>query len=241
MAKTMCWATWNIRNEYIWNNRHTNINHVLNSTAHIVTQWKHAQIGGVDSHIAQSANPAMRWTPPPSGRLKCNVDLALFPGKNMIRCCFVVRDDYDKGNILAAKAGSIPGPMNALDTKALSCKLALQWLARNNFNKVCIESNILFLVSVVKKSNPYATLLGLILHDCKDPLENLSKFYLSFVWRSANQVAHHLTKTVGSISCQREWCYYLPPFLLHVTYQSYESINFIMVTLKKIKFILLIF
>ena len=132
--------------------------------------------------------------------------------------------------------------MNALNTKALSCKLALQLLAMNNFNNVCIESNILFLVSVVNKSNPYATLLGLILHDCKDPLENLSKFYLSFVWRSANQVAHHLTKTVGSISCHREWCHYLPPFLLHVTYQSYESINFILVSFKKkMKFMLLTF
>ena len=90
----------------------------------------------------------------------------------MIGCGFVVRDEV--GSVIAARTEGLRGPMNALDAEALSCIAALQWLSRNRYQKVRVESDSLLLVSAVNNSTEYGSLVGLIIQDCKILLENPS-------------------------------------------------------------------
>ena len=66
------------------------------------------------------------------------------PGKFLIGYGFVVRDDRDIA--IAVMAGGLQGTMIALGAEALGCRLALQWLDRNNYKRVKVESDCINLV-----------------------------------------------------------------------------------------------
>ena len=66
------------------------------------------------------------------------MDAALFVDKKLIGMGFVIRD-YS-GRFLAAKAGCKNCPMDAAVAEALSFREALQWLKKNSYKKVLIET-----------------------------------------------------------------------------------------------------
>ena len=92
------------------------------------------------------------------------------------------------------------GPLDALLAEAISCRNALQWLLKNSFQKVIVESDCLLLVSAVNSTANYLFVVGLIFKDCKELLQGLSESSLVFTHRSVSQAAHLLARAVGSRS-----------------------------------------
>ena len=106
-------------------------------------------------------------------------------------------------------------PSYAMVTKALSCREELQWLKKNNYKKVLIETDSLLLVTTVNSSGNYISHLGMIIQDYKDLLQAIPDSSLIFVRRSTNRAAHALARGVGSRSSQGAWVGY-PPISLMV-------------------------
>ena len=144
------------------------------------------------SHNPPTELALTMWSPPSHGFIKCNVDAALFADKKLINMGFVIRDHSRR--FLAAKAGCGNGPMDAMVVKALSCREALQWLKKNSYKKVLIETDSLLLVMTVNRFGNYISPLGLIIQDCKDLLQAITSSSLIFV--------HQRT---SSCTCQRCW------------------------------------
>ena len=123
--------------------------------------------------------------------------------------------DY-QGVLVAVKNGGLNGPLEALATEALGCKEALVWLQENDMQNVTVESYSIFLVKEANASSFYNSYVGLIVRDCKCLLDGLRGCSIAHVHRSANQVAHCLTKVSVSKFGLGEWRDYLPLFLSNV-------------------------
>lgn len=108
---------------------------------------------------------------------------------------FVLRNE--KGEVIAAKTCRCLSAINALEAEAISCRTALQWLLRNNFQNVCIETGSLMLAFVVKNSTLYRSSVRIIIQDCICLIERLTNCHLEFGRRTTNKAAHLLAKSAG--------------------------------------------
>nr|GLL23236.1 uncharacterized protein LOC109176732 [Ipomoea trifida] len=70
------WLIWSVRNDVIWKGKALSIANLLNHAARLCDLWFSVYSRG-DNSAGGNSNEAV-WIPPPPGRIKCNVDAALY-------------------------------------------------------------------------------------------------------------------------------------------------------------------
>ena len=107
----------------------------------------------------------------------------------------------NSGALVAASNGTVLGFFTPHVVEAMGMREALSWLKQHGFSRIEIESDSLLLVSALQSSAPDSSPVGGIVLDCKNLALGFISCKFLFVFRSANQVAHHLAR----VACSRSW------------------------------------
>ncbi|WJX44042.1 hypothetical protein P8452_31070 [Trifolium repens] len=186
----MLWCLWKRRNEQIWEVEEKQPSVSINQTRELFFQWQHVRAGanaqGV--HVTESANI---WQPPPRGKLKCNIDAAIFAELNRFGVGMCLRNDH--GQFVKAKTRLMEGTPPALEAEAMGLREALNWLGEIEVFDVSIELDCKPVVdSIMDTSNNHSE-FGKIMSACK-LLQQYPNFKISFIRRQANLVARTLAR-----------------------------------------------
>ncbi|KAM7465960.1 hypothetical protein LguiB_013522 [Lonicera macranthoides] len=67
-------------------------------------------------------------------------------------------------------------------------------------SNVTVESDSLMLINAIRGNFSVSSYFGMIVQDCKVLVKDLGNCSFSFICRSANQAAHAIARTAGSVS-----------------------------------------
>ena len=140
----------------------------------------------------------MKWSRPPNGWLKCNVDAGVLRAYGMIGSC-VVLHDYHDSFVVARFNVQYSNVLTPSVAKALSFREALKWLKEVGMSLMLLESDALVMVNAIKHCKVNDACFGLIIADCISLLKEIPNCSISFVRTLANQVAHVLARASVSL------------------------------------------
>lgn len=92
---------------------------------------------------------------------------------------------------------------NVAIAEALACQVGIQIALDQNFRNIFIESDCLELVRVLKKSVHPPSYLGNVATSIQANFSNFDRIEFRWVKRSANMLAHRLSRYAFDASCPR--------------------------------------
>ena len=200
------WSIWKRRNNSVWEDVTDNCATVVERARSMTEEWKIANIPVVPDQTAVSAGsvtaaaaavPAgsvsaqVRWQPPASGRLKCNIDAAFSAHRNRTGIGICLRDE--EGVFVLAKTVSDDGVYPVDIGEALGLNIAVQWVSDMQLDNIDFEVDSKTTKEAIYAGREDVSKLGNIIMASRTLL--FSKFVSSrveFVRRQANAVAHTL-------------------------------------------------
>ncbi|PNY03840.1 cytochrome p450 [Trifolium pratense] len=131
----LLWSIWQQRNDKVWRDKVEPFQHVR--AINLLTDWKGAQ-NHKNLHSQQRQyNTAIRWSKPPTGRYKCNIDASFSKQHNKVGIGICIRDD--QGRFVLAKTEWL-SPITDVDIgEALGLLSALNWVHELQLENVDFE------------------------------------------------------------------------------------------------------
>ncbi|XP_074346962.1 uncharacterized protein LOC141685777 [Apium graveolens] len=152
-----------------------------------------------------------KWSKPPGGWLKINIDAACRHDRDFVGAGCVVRND--EGGFVRARSSLVRSRACAREAEALSLKEALLWVKSWRQNKFIFESDSKVLVDEIRGGHA-KSIFHPHVEDCIELLKHFDEVLVIFVNRSANSVAHSLAQAAYSVSDPQEWSYTAPNFIM---------------------------
>jgi len=141
-------------------------------------------------NLVQEITHDALWEKPLLTVVKCNVDYALFNNNSIMGYCF--RDSM--GHFLLDMSNYEFLRVTPSEAEATGLLEAVKLAIARGMQSVIFESDCKIVVDVVNSSaNPHNE-LGDIIFYCKQLLSLHANFYVRFVRRQANKVAHNIAR-----------------------------------------------
>ncbi|KAL8132597.1 hypothetical protein AgCh_008176 [Apium graveolens] len=156
---------------------------------------------------------ARRWSPPPQGWVKANIDDVVFEEEGFIGVGCIVRDV--DGGFIGARNHRVSVSMQPREAEAVSLKEALLWVKQIGYMYCIFETDLKLLADAYKQLNGIAY-FHTIVSDCLELFKHFENVLVEFVCRFANEVAHKLARATHSMSGIHEWFYTAPEFVRDV-------------------------
>ncbi|XP_048439701.1 uncharacterized protein LOC125477009 [Pyrus x bretschneideri] len=133
-----------------------------------------------------------RWSCPPSGRLKLNVDGAWEKENYVGGVGVIIRND--EGSFMGAATYMFMDVFSRIQVEALAMRVSLEMVVERDLNKIIIESDAFQIISAMKEPSVNSSLIGPIIEDIKVLLSMVTEASVAHVCRQANSVAHKLAR-----------------------------------------------
>ncbi|KAJ1416901.1 Ribonuclease H-like superfamily [Sesbania bispinosa] len=131
------WSLWKQRNEKVWEGVQRATSEVVTRAQEAFTDWNCVKSCGEVGITSVVTSHNFCWFPPQAGRVKCNVDAALFADQNGFGVGLCLRDD--KGQYIKSKVLYHHGSPPPREAEALGLLDALSWLGELGMLEVDIE------------------------------------------------------------------------------------------------------
>lgn len=182
----------------IWQHTQPSTKSVVEGASQFLHQWQEAQ-GSVTQCVPRPVCVSFQhWEKPEEGRLKCNVDAAVFESQNYSTYGFLLHDHM--GGCINAVHAAIPGITHPLLAEAIEFREALSWMKSFSLTNVIVESDCLQLIQMLTQPQGTSSYFFDIVGDCQVLLKEFLSLQFRFIRRSANSVAHCLARAVNSQS-----------------------------------------
>ncbi|CAN0886231.1 Putative ribonuclease H protein At1g65750 [Linum grandiflorum] len=189
---TGIWSIWRERNNRIWNNKTTPIDMVLQGSNQYLQDWKAAQARLPPNQTITAPPLCPKWHPPPTGYLKCNVDVATFATHHKTGWGMAIRDDL--GHILHYRMSLRDGDIPVNDGEAIAMLDAIHWLTDLDLHHVILEGDSLQVKQAIDNEVEDHTEFGDIIRQSRHLMRSSGDYSYNFVRRERNQVAHKLAR-----------------------------------------------
>ncbi|XP_020424530.1 uncharacterized protein LOC18781828 [Prunus persica] len=153
-----------------------------------------------------------KWSPPPAGKYKLNVDAAFIPETGVGGIDVVVRND--KGEVMAAMALPLASATSSKHAEIMAFLFEMKFAWDAGFSSILIESDSQGVVNDVKKDEEESWASdGHLIDDIKRSLQHFEDVIISFSPRGGNQVAHFLAKHALNCNTMVTWIEEVPFWL----------------------------
>ncbi|XP_028786509.1 uncharacterized protein LOC114742412 [Neltuma alba] len=189
---TICWLLWSSRNERIFEGKWTPNAMLIAKARHILSNLKQAatKLRGSNLNGHRVTVQGIKWSPPPPGWVKLNVDGA-----------FSTLHGAGCGGILRNHVGSFisgfmfhpnDGDSLAAELWALVCGLKMTW--DFGFRKVIVETDASEVIRLLYHSSDKDHHLLQLISEARSMVDRSWEVDLGLIPRSTNEVADHLAK-----------------------------------------------
>jgi len=192
------WCLWQMRNDVVWRGGTWSVNGLHAQVETLCVLWQgsnRSKITGTPTVVRT------QWSPPPVGRLKCNVDAAVFGSRAGFGA--VVRN-HD-GAFVAAVGGQLECGPDPYLAEAMAVREALSWLKGLSLLNIDLESDCLNLCTAYNSLALDLSYVGLVVKQCQLIANDMGIVCVRHIGRSANQIAHALARAIGSSSVPISW------------------------------------
>ncbi|XP_019156795.1 PREDICTED: uncharacterized protein LOC109153341 [Ipomoea nil] len=193
------YVIWTTRNNLVWQNTAPSIVRMRNHVSHLQNLW--AEAYSKQPRGLTQADTEVAWEPPNSGKLKCNVDAALFTSGAGFGA--VVRDHM--GRFVAARGGRFDGIQDPFMAETIAVREALSWLKTLHHRSFIIESDCLNFCNAFNSCFSEFSYVGTIIAQCRVLASDIGDVTVCHIRRSSNHVAHALARATGSMSGSQVW------------------------------------
>ncbi|XP_074351885.1 uncharacterized protein LOC141691038 [Apium graveolens] len=163
---TMCWSIWKAKNQLVWENKRSEVNHVVFSTKHYLAEWNKAQGSSTKAQYRDiiQGDGASSWVRPKQNTVKVTVDAALFAETSNYGFGFLGRDD--EGLVVQGKSEVFEGVVRPEFAEAITVKEALSWIKFFGWREVVLESDCLVVVQAIHNKLILRSPFGGIIMEC---------------------------------------------------------------------------
>ena len=199
---TVLWGIWFWRNKKVWEDKSVTAEIAMELSFNNVNEWRKARtkVKPAGTETCQSdVTRERKWSAPPSGLLKINVDASIFPEADTFSVGMVMRDQ--NGMFVEAKVIALPCPATVMEAESIGVKEALSWAIQRGDDCVIIESDSLLTVRALQGNKSYLLEVGHVVEQCKLLLQSAPGFVVTHIRKQANKVAHSLARIPCSINC----------------------------------------
>lgn len=142
-----------------------------------------------------------RWTKPPDGYVKVNLDGAFHQTTKDGGWGYVIRDQA--GEFVAAGTGKAVHLRDALHSEAVACLAAIEGAVSIGANRIIFESDSSNLVSALKTRDSDKAMIGVLVKEARSLcILQFDSYQFAFSRRECNSTAHELAKYGVSSECQ---------------------------------------
>ena len=136
--------------------------------------------------------PRQSWRPPSGSVYKLNFDAAVFTQIGASGCGAVVRNEM--GLVMAALSPKGPLVLDSEETEVLTYRKAMEFVVDASFSEIILKGDNVNVMKAISFLAVNLSQLGLTYEDIRCLAAGLRSFSASCVHRSANSVAHSLTR-----------------------------------------------
>ncbi|XP_021833932.1 uncharacterized protein LOC110773715 [Prunus avium] len=185
----ICWNLWQNRNKVVVEGRSC-AQEAIFKRANYLTEEYGGLVKGEPKLIVEKPT---KWSPPPVGKCKLNVDAAFIPETYVGGIVDVVRND--KGELMAAMALPLATATSPKYAEIMALHFGIKFARDAGFSSILIEFDSQGVVNAVKKDEEESWASnGHLIDDIKRSLQHFEDVTISFSPRGCNQVAHFLAK-----------------------------------------------
>ncbi|KAM6550249.1 hypothetical protein CsatB_000057 [Cannabis sativa] len=211
------WAIWHARNELVWREKSLSAAEVILLARVVLNQWRNAQQRRLGSLFVPSGSNVdlEHWVKPVMGKIKVNVDGAIFANDGKFGAAAVARD-HD-GRFIEAFRVLLEGFVDPAIAEVVGVKEALSWIKRHQWGRVEVETDSLVVVQAIRgylkvntDTSQSCSSLGMVVHDhCESVLASIvwrlegrfdPKVTGAFALRKAMFIASFLSMIISSLS-----------------------------------------
>lgn len=142
-----------------------------------------------------------RWEKPQTGKLKLNVDIAVWPNERT-GMGFVLRDDHGRVVLAGKTEQMVTGSTTMLEGMAL--RFALQEVKRYRFRPHHIECDNQTIVNKINGKGELDVYTMHLVQDIKELMASMECVDCHYISRKANQVAHYIAHGPDFISINHD-------------------------------------
>ncbi|KAL6227535.1 hypothetical protein ACLB2K_001492 [Fragaria x ananassa] len=180
------WVIWVERNNMVWRGQFYNITNMMDWSSSLLLEYKHCHQRSVGTRKKNKS----KWTCPPSGRLRVNIDGSFAHEEGRGGVGVVIRDH--KGACVASLARPFPNAVSAIHMEVEALRAGLLVCVQQGWRDVEVESDCMNLVQVMQTDGEDFSMVGRIIEDCQRYVSAFNFFQLQHVCREANSVANRL-------------------------------------------------
>jgi ribonuclease HI len=185
----LLWSLWKSRNTKLWETMDTSSTFICSRAKDTLQEWSCMQ-RAKDQRF--NTEQSTSWVKPPMGRIKCNVDAALFSNNTMMGYGMCFRDFF--GQLLYGKSGYLLSSATVLEAETIALLESINVAISNGWNNVLFETDCKTLVEALYSPIVPTNEFGDLVSCCRSLLASNSDFAVSFIRRQANKVAHTIAR-----------------------------------------------
>uniref|UniRef100_A0A803NFH1 Reverse transcriptase domain-containing protein n=1 Tax=Cannabis sativa TaxID=3483 RepID=A0A803NFH1_CANSA len=181
----VCWALWNARNDKVWQGKSVGADGIVSSAKNFLNHWQNAQKTVIETTFSGliPGDAAEHWFAPIDGRVKVNVDAALFSNPHHVGIGLVARDS--RGFLIEGCTKTFQGNFPPATAEAMGIREALSWIKTRQWTNVDIESDCLTVIQALRSPIEMISMFGQIVKASKDMLKDSNNVFIYFVRRSS--------------------------------------------------------
>ncbi|KAM1949581.1 hypothetical protein ACFX15_009620 [Malus domestica] len=215
----VCWALWRARNMKLWEEK---LEPPEVCTDRAIQWWlEFARTTNTGSERDCRLRNTPRWSVPPQGRIKMNIDGSWNAGRLIAGFGAIIRDS--DGSFVAAHAGRFEDISSPLLSEAMAVRAGLLWAIDRGYQSLIIETDSLQIVEALRDPTLNLSTIGQVVEDCKALLNTITEANITHIRRNANAAAHHLAKVGLSLMQSCEWTDSPPSIITDILVDDYAS------------------
>lgn len=156
------WVIWFARNQKVWDHKSISPTSVMEISNKMISDWQEAskqkRLRICPPPIIKPQASTIKWNPPPSGKLKLNIDASVFDGESSFKLGLVIRDEY--GLFVRGRTMHINGPVTVLEAETRGVCEALGWIEDLQLQHIMIECDSELTVRAINKGVVYYLEVG---------------------------------------------------------------------------------
>lgn len=146
------WRLWKSRNNYLFRGEDLNGHCLVDRANGDVEEWsKKDELEDTTTKTVPTVRATEKWTPPPQGWLKCNVDGSWDKTKNQSRVGWILRDH--SGTVIWCGARGLSALRSPIEAEAEALRWAILSMIRLSYTNIIFESDCKELVQALYEEN----------------------------------------------------------------------------------------